>query len=294
MKGSLLTILILVCLAVPQAFAQHDLSDDAKEHYNRGHEFYKQGKHDDAILEFSKALEHNPEDAPSLFGLGNSYFLKQDFAKAIKCYQGVVKIKPDFAKAHYALALAYRRVGKIEDAEREFDLYNRLSAQKPAGKPAEAPRRAERPKPAGAPKPTVKRLEPKREVAEEAAPQRPAVKRLEPEKRVVTEEEAPRRPEVVRKEPEKRTLPEEVLRRARPAEREERVGLERPPARKPVTVVQKPAEERKNFVSRTIRALKDWGPPGKFLLWTIYYTLAVQVWITIVILFGLIILWRRR
>jgi len=266
-KVSLLTTFILLLvgvtlplsLAIPQAYAQHDMGDDAKEHFNKGHEHYKQGRYDDSIAEFKKAMEHDPKDAASLFGLGNSYFLKQDFVQAIKCYQDVTQIKPDFPKAHYALALAYRRVGKPEEAEKEFEIYNRLSTQKPAETP----------------KPAEKKPEPKK----------PAVKRLE---------EAP--PSEVKPAEKKGAPPEEVLKRARPTEREGKIVPERPfpkEARPAVTVVKKEKKQR-NFVARYVRTLKDWGPVGMVLLWSTYYVVAAQVWISIVVLFGLVILWRRR
>lgn len=266
MKVGLLTtfILLLVGVTLPlsltthQAYAQHDMGDDAKEHFNKGHEHYKQGRYDDSIVEFKKAMEHDPKDAASLFGLGNSYFLKQDFAQAIKCYQDVTQLKPDFPKAHYALALAYRRVGKPEEAEKEFEIYNRLSTQKPAETP----------------KPAEKKPEPKK----------PAVKRLE---------EAP---PAEAKPAEKKGAPEEVLKRARPTEREGKVSPERlfPKEDRPAFTVVKKAKKQRNFVARYIRTLKDWGPVGMVLLWLTYYTVAAQVWISIVVLFGLVILWRRR
>jgi tetratricopeptide (TPR) repeat protein len=256
MKIGALIALFLLCFAMPPVYAQHDLSAcaDPKEHFSKGHEFYKQGKYDDAIAEFKKSLEHDPKDAASLFGLGNSYFLKQNFSEAIKCYQEVTKLKPDFAKAHYALALAYRRIGKADESEKEFDLYNRLSAQKPPEKPAAAPK----------------------------PPEKPVVKRVEAEKARPTEGAA--RPEVVR--PEKRGLPEEVLKKARPAE-----GKAEKPA---VKVVQRPPEEGGGFLSRWISGLWSGSPLGRLFVALIAYTLVTQVWIAVVVLVGLIVLWRRH
>ncbi|HHT9120521.1 MAG TPA: tetratricopeptide repeat protein [Candidatus Hypogeohydataceae bacterium YC41] len=288
---SFLAVLALLSFATPLAYAQHDMSDDAKAHFNKGHEFYKQGKYDDAIIEFKEALEHDPKDAASLFGLGNCYFLKQDANQAIKCYLEVTKLKPDFAKAHYALALAYRRIGKAEEAEKEFELYTRLSSQKPT----EAPKTAE------AAKPTVKKVEPPKKT-EEAPPQRPTVKRVEPEVTRVTPKEETERP-VERKAPQVKrkeaVSPEEVVRKARPSEgREERVAPERPSPRREggpgVRMVKKPEGAGGGIVSRTKSVLNNWGPAGRFLLWAIYYTFAVQVWIAIVVLLGLIVLWRRH
>ncbi|HHT9132461.1 MAG TPA: tetratricopeptide repeat protein [Candidatus Tripitaka californicus] len=266
MKVSLLTTFILLLVGVtlplslttPQAYAQHDLGDDAKAHFDKGHEHYKQGRYDDSIAEFKKAMEHDPKDAASLFGLGNSYFLKQDFDQAIKCYQEVTQLKPDFPKAHYALALAYRRVGKTDVAEKEFEIYNRLSTQKPA----------ETPKPA----------------EKKPGPKKPVVKRLE---------EAPP-PEA--KPAEKKEAPEEVLKKARPTEREGKISPERPFPKKaaPTVKVIKKGEKGENIFSRFMKSISERGPLGKVLVWLIYYTVVAQVWISIVVLFGLIILWRRR
>ncbi len=301
----LITFTFVVFLA-PQVYAQHDLSDDARSHYAQGHEFYKQGKYDDAISEFKRAVEHDPTDAASLFGLGNSYFLKGDFNRAISHYQEVAKIKPDFPKAHYALALAYRRVGKNEEAEKEFKLYTQLSAQKPAEKATEAPKATAAPKPAEAPKPTTKRLETK----VEGTPTRPTVKK--PERETPTEVRPTptgERPRVSRieegkaegiteaREAAKRKLPEEVLKRARPTERKETVGAERPLVKKatpPVRVAKKPPQAEGNFVYRSVYSLWNSSPMGKLFVALVAYTLMAQVWIGIVVLIGLAILWRKH
>lgn len=293
MKISLLIILVLLIGATPEIYAQHDLSDDAKQHYSLGHDYYKKGRYDEAIVEFKKAVEHDARDVASLFGLGNCYFLKQEFEQAISYYLSVTKLKPDFPKAHYALALAYRRLGNIAEAEKEFDLYNRLSTQAPQERRAEAP------------KPTVKKVEPKKEAeVKETPPERPTVKRLGPRREITTEakEERPpvRRPvETEAARPERRapTEPEKVLQRARPTERGERITTERSPTREetrpPVRVLTKRAKEEGNLVYRWVNSLWQ-APLGKLFVLLLTYTLVTQVWIGIVVLTGLIVLWKRR
>ncbi|MEK6730376.1 MAG: tetratricopeptide repeat protein, partial [Planctomycetota bacterium] len=66
---------------------------DVKKINERGIEYGKQGKYDEAIKEFHK----------------------------------VVAIEPDIANVHYNLGLAYKKKGMNDEADKEFAEYERLS-----------------------------------------------------------------------------------------------------------------------------------------------------------------------
>ena len=66
--------------------------------------------------------------------LGSAYLLqgvvdadRGDWAKAVGGYQKAIAASPDQEEAHYRLALAYRRLGQKEKAQRELQLYEQLS-----------------------------------------------------------------------------------------------------------------------------------------------------------------------
>jgi len=66
-----------------------------KEFYNKGIDFYKQGKYDQAGEEFKKAIDLKPNDVYALYGLGNTYYCKAKYDDAVKIYTKAININPD-------------------------------------------------------------------------------------------------------------------------------------------------------------------------------------------------------
>lgn len=85
---------------------------------NIGHCLSRQGKKDEALEAFEKAVKIRP-DAQNLYNLGDALLADGQPDKAIEPLRGAVRIKPDFALARYDLGLAYFEVGRFEDAEKE-------------------------------------------------------------------------------------------------------------------------------------------------------------------------------
>jgi outer membrane protein assembly factor BamD (BamD/ComL family) len=98
-----------------------------KEHYNKGIDFYKQGKYDQAGQEFKKAIELKPNDVYALYGLGNTYYCKAKYDDAVKIYTKAINISPDYAKVHYSLSLAYSKLGMTREAEKQKTMFRKLS-----------------------------------------------------------------------------------------------------------------------------------------------------------------------
>ena len=100
---------------------------DFKVHYNKGIEFYKQGKYDQAGKEFEQAIELKPNDVYALYGLGNTYYCKAKYDDAVKIYTKAININPDYAKVHYSLSLAYSKLGMTREAEKQKTMFRKLS-----------------------------------------------------------------------------------------------------------------------------------------------------------------------
>ncbi len=62
---------------------------DFSKHYNKGIEFYKQGKYDQAGKAFEEAIKIKPNDVYALYGLGNTYYCKAKYDEAAKIIQGL-------------------------------------------------------------------------------------------------------------------------------------------------------------------------------------------------------------
>ena len=117
-----LVLFLMISCEIPSYGA-----DDFSKHYNKGIEFYKQGKYDQAGEAFEEAIKIKPNDIYALYGLGNTYYCKAKYDEAVKIYSRAVNINPDYAKVHYSLSLAYSKLGMTREAEKEKAIFRKLS-----------------------------------------------------------------------------------------------------------------------------------------------------------------------
>ena len=74
------------------------------------------GRYRDRINRFRKVLRVTPDDAELQFRVGREYLLQGRGAEAAAAFERAVALKPEFAKAHYALAGALHGQGKLDRA----------------------------------------------------------------------------------------------------------------------------------------------------------------------------------
>src|SRR3989304_4456588 len=117
-----LVLFLMISCEIPSYGA-----DDFSKHYNKGIEFYKQGKYDQAGKAFEEAIKIKPNDVYALYGLGNTYYCKAKYDEAVKIYLRAVNINPDYAKVHYSLSLAYSKLGMTREAEKKKAIFRKLS-----------------------------------------------------------------------------------------------------------------------------------------------------------------------
>ncbi len=66
--------------------------------------------------------------APAVqYGLGRIKAAQGDSAAAVRYFEEACRLFPEFGAAHYALALAYRGLGRVEEAQREIALHQRYT-----------------------------------------------------------------------------------------------------------------------------------------------------------------------
>jgi tetratricopeptide (TPR) repeat protein len=102
-----------------------------------------------AIAHFSRATSLNNGFAEAYEGLGRSLLDRDRTAEAVAPLETAAKLAPDNTTVHFALATAYQRVGRKQDAAREFALQKSTSEklnqttktlhQNVSGVPVEAP-----------------------------------------------------------------------------------------------------------------------------------------------------------
>lgn len=74
----------------------------------------------------------SPTAAPAEYGVGRVAMARGDYPTAIVHFERAVAIFPDYGAAHYALALAYRRLGRTDEAQKALNRQQKCVACWPA------------------------------------------------------------------------------------------------------------------------------------------------------------------
>jgi len=88
-----------------------------EEFYNRGMELYADGKPDEAIRAYEKALAEDPNYGEALHALGMVYASQDRLDEAIEVGKRLVEATPDDELAYTSLSIFYQRKGMIAEAE---------------------------------------------------------------------------------------------------------------------------------------------------------------------------------
>ena len=89
----------------------------AEDHYYAGIDLFGEGKLNEAIAEYNRALELNPAFTDALHGIAQAYHARQDFDRTIETAQRILEIDPDDILAWTTISRAYQRKGMIPQAE---------------------------------------------------------------------------------------------------------------------------------------------------------------------------------
>jgi tetratricopeptide (TPR) repeat protein len=95
-------------------------SNNPLAHFNLGNAFLKQGKLDDAVAQYQKALEIQPGLASVHYNLGNAFLDLGKLDDAIAQYRKTLEIRPNNADSYYNLGRALFMQGKLDDAIADY------------------------------------------------------------------------------------------------------------------------------------------------------------------------------
>jgi len=70
-----------------------------------------------------------PSEAEINDALGRAYFGTGSYRQAVKAFETAVRLKPDFASAHYGLGLSYLEIGDKRAAEKEEQILRKLKSR---------------------------------------------------------------------------------------------------------------------------------------------------------------------
>ena len=85
-------------------------------HDNLGGALADQGRLDEAMVHYRKALEIAPDDAQLHYNLGSVLAGRGGLQEAMSHYRKTLEIRPDFAEAHNNLGVALQACGRIDEA----------------------------------------------------------------------------------------------------------------------------------------------------------------------------------
>ena len=100
------------------AKAQEGVMPEAEGLLEKGKSYLWAGDYEKAITYFEKAVRENPlsTDTNLYFFLGFTYAMLQRYQEAMEAYKEAIRLKPNYAEAHYNLGLAYGNLGRYQEA----------------------------------------------------------------------------------------------------------------------------------------------------------------------------------
>ena len=100
--------------------------NDVNPYYDRGITYSEKGDYGNAIKDYTKAIELQPDYASAYYNRGVAYGQKGDYGNAIKDYTKAIELQPNYADAYNNRGVAYGQKGDydkaIEDLTRAIGL----------------------------------------------------------------------------------------------------------------------------------------------------------------------------
>ena len=91
----------------------------AEHHYYTALDLFADGKHEDAITAYRRAIDADPTFTDALHGLSRAYQELERFDDAIDISTRLAELDPDDILAHTSLSILYQRKGMVPEAEAE-------------------------------------------------------------------------------------------------------------------------------------------------------------------------------
>jgi tetratricopeptide (TPR) repeat protein len=93
---------------------------DALVYSNRGNAYHDLEEYHRAIEDYTRAIELDPKDALAYYNRGNAYCYLKEHHRAIEDYTRVIELDPKNAFAHDNLGFAYLWLGNTQEAKNAY------------------------------------------------------------------------------------------------------------------------------------------------------------------------------
>src|SRR5262249_28924038 len=93
--------------------------EKAEEHYYAALDLFADGKHEDALTEYKKAVDADFTFTEALHGMARTLQDLERLDEAIDVSKRIADIDPDDILAHTSLSVLYQKKGMIPEAEAE-------------------------------------------------------------------------------------------------------------------------------------------------------------------------------
>ena len=113
----LIAMLFCVTFTSNTAFA----NEESEVHYKKGDEYYKANQYSDALMEYQKAMEIDPNVYKYPNDAGWSLYFMEKYDEAEEYFNQALKLHKDYPNSIRGLALIHQKQGKLDQAKDEFN-----------------------------------------------------------------------------------------------------------------------------------------------------------------------------
>lgn len=95
--------------------------DGANAELLAGQVYHNSDNTEEKIQSYKEAIQANPNDFDSYFGLSGCYSALGQYEKSLKANKQALRIRPDYAFARIALGLDYHNLGRYQEAIENYN-----------------------------------------------------------------------------------------------------------------------------------------------------------------------------
>lgn len=116
-----LPALLILALILPQCSEK-----SSRDYVEEGLQYTERQEYSKAEKAYLRAIEKDPKNADGYYGLGGIYNYYKKFDQAAEAFKKVISMDPTHFNAYYSLGYTFELMGKKEEAEKQYQTYNRL------------------------------------------------------------------------------------------------------------------------------------------------------------------------